>query len=160
MRFLSLSNPWPWAIFDMKPQFDLGGIRLEPKRTENRNWPPPFTVIGKRIALQASKSWDEEAAGFFLKLGIADAPARRDMYPTGVILGFATIAGMVTSSRPLAPVQAPWFMGRYGWVLEDVLKLPSPIKCKGVLGLRELWPDVNEQAMAAISALWPDKVGA
>ncbi len=150
MRFLSLSNPWPWAIFDLP----------EPsgKRVENRGWMPPISMIGQRIALHAAKSWDDDAAGFFLKLGLTNFPARRDLYPTGVILGFATIARVVTETRTLPPDQHRWFFGEFGWVLEDVLKLPDPIPHKGAQGLRELPPDINAKVYAAIVRNWPGSV--
>lgn len=149
MRFLSLSNPWPWAIFDLDP--------FVAKRLENRSWAPAISMIGKRIALHAAKSWDDNAPGFFLRLGFDGFPARRDLYPTGVILGFATIARVVTEDRTLHPDQKRWYFGPYGWVLEDVLKLPTPIPCKGAQGLREMPPDVNDQALAALLQQWPSR---
>ena len=46
MRFLSLSRPWPWAIFDL-PEPDA-------KRVENRVWPCHPSVVGQVLALHAA----------------------------------------------------------------------------------------------------------
>jgi hypothetical protein len=148
MKMLSLSRPWGWAIFDLKDG---------PKTVENRVWAPPIEMIGKRIALQAAKSWDDDALRFFLRLGLDGFPNRKENYPSGVILGVATIDRVVTTERTLTPVQARFFFGPYGWVLSDVLKLDTPIPSKGAQGLRELPSDVNALVLAALVKQWPDR---
>lgn len=54
-------------------------------------------------------------------------PALED-FETGGIVGIATLAGVVSSS------DSPWFVGPYGYVLEDVWTLPF-MPLKGQLGL-------------------------
>lgn len=139
MRFLSLSRPWTWAIFD--PVADKG--------IENRSWPPPVDMIGERIALQAAKSWDDDAIRMFLRLGLQHFPNRKDSYPFFVIVGVATIERVVTESRTLTPAQARWFFPptpedpNYGWILGDRIPLRAPVPCKGAFGLRPLPTDVE-----------------
>jgi len=136
MRFLSFSQPWLWAILDP----------LACKRIENRTWMPPVEMIGQRFALHAAKSWDDDAAGFFLRLGLPHFPARRASYPTSCIVGVATIDRIVTDARSLPPDQARWFFGPCGWVLTDVIAF-DPIPMKGAQGLRSLPP--AEDALVA-----------
>ncbi len=145
MRILSFSNPWLWSIVSPSCRF--------PKKIENRSWPPPISQIGKRIALHAAKSWDDDAVGFFLRLGIDNFPARKDLYPSGVIVGVATIDRVRTCTederpRDIAPEQQRWAFGPFCWVLEDVRELPTAIPFRGAQGLRELPADVT----AAIEA--------
>ena len=139
MRVLSLSRPWTWAIFD----------KVANKGVENRSWPPPIEAIGERIAIQAAKSWDKDAIPFFLKLGLSGFPNRKENYVSGAIIGVVTLDRVVTSARSLAPEQARWFFGEYGWVIIDRILLPTPIAMPGTLGLRWLAEDherlVNEQ---------------
>lgn len=62
MKFLSLSQPWLWSITDLEQaEIDARKLDLEPKRIENRSWPPPAADVGTRIALHAAKSWDDDA---------------------------------------------------------------------------------------------------
>lgn len=148
MRFLSLSRPWPWAIYD--PVADKG--------IENRCWPPPISQIGQRIALHAAKSWDDRAITMWIELGLTGFPSRKDLYMSGVIVGVATIERVVTESRTLSPAQRRWFFEptpqdpNFGWVLGDRIKLRVPIPCRGAQGLRELPPDVNDAVMAQLKA--------
>ncbi len=135
MRFLSLSQPWLWAITD------------GPKRVENRTWAPPIDQIGRRFALHAAKSWDDAGISMFVKLGI-EHPMRRELYDASAIVGVATIDRVVTEARTLQPRQVPWFFGPFGWILTDVVKLESPIPMKGAQGLRSLPDDVA--AMIAV----------
>ena len=47
MKALSIKQPWLYCITDLD------------KRIENRTWKPPGWVVGQRIALHASKGFDE-----------------------------------------------------------------------------------------------------
>lgn len=140
MRFLSLSRPWAWSIFDA----------VADKGIENRTWAPPLAMIGQSIAIQAAKSWDVDALTLFLKNGVLNAPARYDQHPSGVIIGVATIYRVVTEARTLPPHQARWFFGPYGWVLTDRRKLATPVPCKGAQGLRTLDPAIEQQVMTVL----------
>lgn len=142
MRFLSFSQPWLWAILDP----------VANKRVENRSWMPPIEMVGQRFALHAAKSWDGDAVGFFLRLGLTEFPARRDRYVSSAILGVATLDRLVTSPRTLADDQRRWFFGPVGWLLADVRPLATPVPMKGAQGLRHLAPEVEAAVLAQIGA--------
>jgi hypothetical protein len=149
MKVLSLSNPWPWAIFHPDP-----AIR---KDVENRTWAPPISQIGQMIAIHAAKSWDDSAVSYFLGLGITDFPARKDLYPTGAIVGVATIDRIRTGDPAHPPADCPvsqrkWFFGPYGWFLSDQIALATPIPMKGAQGLRDVPPDVYAQVFEQVAA--------
>jgi hypothetical protein len=140
VRGLSLSRPWPWAIYEV-PGDDGKGI-------ENRSWPPPIAMIGQRIALHAAKSWDDGAISFLIGLGLEPPSAFRH-YPHSVIVGTAVIDRVVTESRTLGR-QARWFFEtradgkqNYGWILADKRKLEAPIPCSGKQGLWTVPPMVE-----------------
>lgn len=40
-------------------------------------------------------------------------------------------------------VVSPWFMGPYGWILDEVIALPSPVHCKGMQGLWTVPADIE-----------------
>lgn len=147
MRFLSFSQPWLWAVLD----------EVADKGIENRSWQPPISMIGQRIALHAAKSWDDAAIPFFIKLGI-EHPARRELYPTGAIVGVATIDRIVTTPKMLAADQARWFFGEFGWVLTERITLLEPIPMKGAQGLRHLPPEVEGPLQAQLAELGPNVV--
>lgn len=139
MKFLSLSRPWDWAIFD----------EVARKHIENRDWQPPVWMIGQQIALQSAKSWDDAAIVKFCKLGL-EYPSRYDQYPWFVIRGVVTIERIVTSDRTLPDDQKRWFTGDFGWVLTEVRRFQSFVPCKGGQGLRNLPPSVEQQVMTQL----------
>jgi len=105
MYCLSIKQPW------------LSMILYCGKDVENRTWRASNKLIGKRIALHASKQKDKDM----------------DMdldYPQtcGAILGIATIKNIVDRS------DSKWFEGPFGIILDDVVALKKPIYCKGKLG--------------------------
>lgn len=133
-RALSIKQPWLYCITDLT------------KRIENRTWKPPQFIIGKRIALHASKKTDRfefDAADSFMFNSDFSLKHMRYEMPYGAIVATAKIAGWVHedgSAHGSSPcighmVDDHWFTGPYGWILEEVYKLPKPIPCKGNLGL-------------------------
>lgn len=148
MMVLSLSRPWPWVIL-------RGG-----KRVENRKWPPPLKMVGEVIALHAANSWDNlnaDISGAMYDLGM---PMRTDAHPSGVIVGVARIVAIVGGPavstatfdkyKCLTPDSAlpreqreRFFFGPFGWVLDEVRELRTPVKQKGAQGLRALTPEVE-----------------
>lgn len=130
MKALSFSQPWLWSILHAG------------KRVENRSWAPPMTMIDQRIALHAAKSWDGDAVGFFVKLGI-EFPSRKEMYTQSAIVGTAIIDRVVTADKSLPADQKRWFFGAFGWILRDIVVLLEPIPCNGKLGLWTVPPDIE-----------------
>jgi hypothetical protein len=136
MRALTLHRPWPWAIVELK------GKRA--KRIENRGWPPPGTIIGRFIALHSGRKFDEEGAEFIARV-IGRPPPPEPRHPLGVV-GVARVVGYYEPSQAGA-IDDPWYMGRYGWRLADVIALPSPVPCRGAQRIRTLPPAVARRVL-------------
>ncbi|MBK9056180.1 MAG: hypothetical protein IPL78_36375 [Chloroflexi bacterium] len=140
MRALSIKQPWLYAIMH------LG------KQVENRDWRPPDWIIGERIALHASARPDtltaiascQKIAGVMLPKNI---PMGR-ILATAVIVGFVGIdgSGVTNEERRSEVLDDKWFFGDYGWMLDDVRILETPVPYKGALGLWRC-PDINAAAL-------------
>ena len=140
MRALSIKQPWLYAIMH------LG------KQIENRDWRPPDWIIGERIALHASARPDtltaiascQKIAGVMLPKNI---PMGR-ILATAVIVGFVGIdgSGVTNEERRSEVLDDKWFFGDYGWMLDDVRILETPVPYKGALGLWRC-PDINAAAL-------------
>jgi hypothetical protein len=136
LKALSIKQPWVHAIL------------REGKFIENRSWP---TKHRGWIALHASAE-----------------PQYGDTYPRGMkapdfdkldysaICGVARVVDIVTKSR------SKWFNQPspgyiyYGWVLADVKRLRTPIKCKGAL---QLW-NVPPNILRSIKRQLPKRIAA
>lgn len=137
MLALTLWQPWAWAILHLPP--DVA------KPVENRDWMPPRTLIGKRIAIHGGKAWDRDGAASIIRRGFRIAGPT---HAAQGILGTVRLVGVVTARNDgLALVSgtwgetsaaraAPWFVGRYGWLLDQRQVLATPIPCRG---LQKLW---------------------
>lgn len=128
MRALTLYQPWAWCISDIPLPWKKG--------IENRDWAPPKAAIGTDIALHAGATYDKEAPEHILaELDLGVPPA--DLVPLKAVVAVVHLAGCVTESDD------PWFAGRFGWLFENVRKLPEPISCKGAQGLWTLPDDIE-----------------
>lgn len=129
MRALTIRQPWAWAIFHAG------------KDVENRSWLPPADVIGERIAVHASAALDRQA--HLAYINIADRAAPSDL-PRGVVIGSVEVAGWVgedgSCSDPAlrGSLRSRWFVGPYGWVLQNPQTASVLIECRGMLGLWRL----------------------
>ncbi len=114
MKALSLTEPMAWAIFNGK---DI----------ENRRW---ATKVRGRVMIHASLKFDKDHAEWIWmreeSLG-CQLPSRSDMV-FGAIIGEVDIVDCVEES------ESPWWMGPYGFVLENAVLYETPIPCKGSLG--------------------------
>jgi len=125
MKALSIRQPWAWLI--CKGYKDI----------ENRDWPTKFRgriYIHASMNLGKSNPSREEGIIKLLNQG------QRDEYYSstkhrGAIIGEVDIIDCVEHSHSL------WFMGKYGFVLENPVLYPSPILCKGKLRFFE--PDIE-----------------
>lgn len=116
MKALTLIRPWDQAI--VRP--DIG------KDIENRDWRPPRSMLGQRIAIHAGRKFDWEGQRFiYHRSGVSLQP---DDCPAGHIVGTAVIADVVEFSG------SPWFFGRYGLKLTHRVQLRTPLACTGALG--------------------------
>ncbi len=143
LRALTLWRPWLHAILH-------GG-----KRIENRPWAPWKSVIGQIIALHAGQRYDEDGARWMHSEGLYDPPEDR-WCPRGCIVGLARVTGYIKDS-PLAPdprVEDPWFIGPYGWLLDDVVAFRTPVPCSGAQGL---WIVEGDLLVAVRRAYWASR---
>lgn len=144
MRALTLWQPWAWAILHLPS--DIA------KPAENRDWMPPRSLLGQRIAIHGGKRYDGLAM-----VRVSDIVFQRaGSLPRGVatsrrdesgILGTVRLVGVVEDRRGQLELVSgswgetsraacvPWFVGRYGWVLDQRRVLDRPIPCAGKQGL-------------------------
>jgi len=145
MKALSIKQPWLWAITN------------QDKRIENRTWKPPQWIIGKRIALHASKRYDNQGRmNIKQMIGIMPLPAYE--LPLGAIVATVKIKGWVNEqgfgtglglSLPSTLIENKWFVGPIGWIFEDI-QLINPIVCRGALGLWNVPQEITTQLVASL----------
>jgi hypothetical protein len=156
MRALTLTRPMDWAVVH------LG------KPIENRDWPPPGWLIGKRFAIHAGQAWDDgyalairqilAAAGIVYIGGLRlHEHLERSQRTAGAVIGTVRLVRVLTKSRALSesgdPLwKSPWFFGEHGWVLDDVIALPEPVPCRGFQKLWTLPPDVEARVLSQRAA--------
>lgn len=109
---LSIQQPWAWCI--------VNGY----KPIENRDW---WTSFRGPFLVHAGKKFDELGYEWIYSEfpGIPMPP--RGAFECGGIVGRATLTDCVTEHR------SAWFVGDYGFVLEDGQPLPF-MPCRGMLG--------------------------
>lgn len=121
MKALSIRQPWAYFILCGKPWA---------KDVENRSWPAPPDMIGAWFQIHAPKECTlkefAEACDFAIGAGALMLPTY-DELPLGGIVG---IARLVKSTRIS---ESKWFVGPYGFVLQDAYPLPFE-PCPGALG--------------------------
>jgi hypothetical protein len=143
MKVLSIKQPW------------LVAITHGDKRTENRLYRPPQTVIGQRIGLHASKTmspfytWKNSLAHRVYQ----DCQLTQDDLHLGCIVATALVVGYVRvrfgksgnvwydvshAPKNYQPHNDQWLVNdprNVGWILEDVQVLEYPFPASGKLGL-------------------------
>jgi hypothetical protein len=140
MKALSIRNPWAWLI--------AHGF----KSIENRDWDTKFRGT---FLIHASKGMTQDEAEDCFD-HCRSIPGMRDAiiaaYPntlnwrnlkdnhSGGIIGIANLVHVVheRDKAHLTARDAPWFFGKYGFVIEDARPLPF-MPYKGQLG----WFDVE-----------------
>jgi hypothetical protein len=120
MRALSVIQPWAHCI-----------IR-KGKNVENR---PKITHMRGTIAIHSSAKIDQERfdilkENYGIKLSSDDVSF-------GTIIGFADVVDVVTK-RTLTKKTQKWFVGKYGYVLKNIVILNNPVPVKGALGFWRL----------------------
>lgn len=119
MKALSIRQPWAWAIIHAG------------KDIENRDW---ATKYRGPILIHAAKACpfreNLDAQAFIRKIsaepfGMGQADNR------GGIIGIADLIDCVSESS------SPWFMGKFGFVLANVRRLPFK-PCPGKLGIFDI----------------------
>lgn len=118
MKALSIRQPWAWLILNAA------------KDVENRDW---WTSFRGRFLIHASKGMTRDeydsAKEFAVEtrlISIGQMPAFERLERGGIV-GTATLFNCVERS------ESPWFFGKYGFELRDVMPLPFR-PYKGALG--------------------------
>ena len=156
MRALTLTPPWTGVVAD--------GLKL----IENR----PRSIIrradfGQPFALHAGRKVDATVYEKIYRIApeLRPDPAMGRATPrwyqlaqiTSAVIAIATVvdvvfdrSGLLVSDirRQLGPQSRWWFADQYGYVLRDVVVLPTPVQCRGWEGFWTLKPDI-ERAVAA-----------
>jgi hypothetical protein len=133
VRALSVRQPWARAIIHAG------------KNIENRKW---NTDLRGTIAIHASGNLDKDAV---LPEGINESDI--EGLHRGAIIGLVDLVDVVTEHP------SKWFVGPYGFVLENARALPEPIVCKGALNFWGVPPDIvrDWDDRAARDRLDPDQ---
>ena len=137
-KILGLTLHEPWA--------SLVARGLKP--IENRRWTPPVKWIEASgwLALHAGKTYDTECAPWvrarFPELQIPVEPKNGIIAVARVVGWLEPKTGNVVMIHKLAlpPTDAEklWHMrDQFGWILRDLVLLPTPIECRG---MQKLWP--------------------
>lgn len=134
---LTLHAPWGWAIAHAG------------KTIENRNWKPPGWMTGRYLAIHQGKTYDDDAHWTIKLAAPGVTTPEPDECRTGIV-AIARLRGYVTEGPRLAEASKRWFVGKYGWVLSDVVALQRPIPCRGAQGL---WP-LEIALIAELRAQW------
>jgi activating signal cointegrator 1 len=143
IRALSLYQPWASAV------------SLGLKRYETRSW---ATKYRGPLLIHASKRWTAEQARFFSRCLSMTKDSKDRVFgygykpPLGCIVAIADLVECRSTSqgslllRPDGKLTIPgltelellfgdFSLGRYAWHLENVIRLPEPVPCKGAQGL-------------------------
>lgn len=148
---LTLWQPWASAII------------YGPKRVENRPWAPWASIIGQRIWIHASATYDVKSHQLVVETWKATGPVpdAKVLTPAKAILGILGCArvlgwagmesrGHLSESEAAMVRRDPWWGGPLGWYLGDVVALPEPIPCRGKQGLWRPDPEVQARCEEAL----------
>lgn len=151
MMCLSLSQPWAWCVVH------------GPKRIENRGTASiagvARTLIGKRIALQAAKSYDDLGADHIREAGLV-VPMRVELdLVAGKVIGVATIThvfrctdGCYIGFEPPAD-QKVWTFGPWCFALDDVRAIARPVVQRGFPGFFPLPSFIESQVLDQLEVI-------
>lgn len=151
---LTMLQPWPRMFL----------LEDDPKLLENRDWTPHRRMIGQWIALhggrkpKAAEDFDAiREALDWINARVwggeedpeewAEERAITEMCVSG-IFAVARIARVVQQS------DSPWWIGPYGWLLEDLTPL-KPIQCPGSRRLWDVPANIRAQIVKQLEAQAP-----
>lgn len=121
MKALSIRQPWCWFILCGHPWA---------KDVENREWWAPREVVRTNILVHAAKTMTKgdynDACAFALKAGATLLPEFDSLQRGGIV-------GMVYLSKVVRISTSRWFVGRFGFVLENPYPVPFRA-CQGQTG--------------------------
>jgi hypothetical protein len=134
MYALTLWQPWCYAMAH------LG------KRVENRPWHPPSWLIGQRFALHAGSTL--HADSFESLRHLLPPGLDQRTLPLKAVCATVRLRSVVRDAAELPGDQRQWFVGPFGWVVDDLLVLPHPVPCRG---FQKLW-QLPGEVLAAVRA--------
>lgn len=120
IRALSIAQPWAECIV------------AKGKNVENRDWNTWFRGYFA-VHASRSKSGDRFEAcsdSYGIRLDPADLVF-------GAIVGFAELVAVITKAE-VSRKTHKWFVGEYGFVLSNVVRLRNPVPAKGSLSFWKL----------------------
>lgn len=132
---LSVHQPWASCI--------ARGWKL----VENRSWRPPSSVMGRELAIHATRRpaevVDEVEARDLLARYHGVALPRSVRYVHGALVAVVRVVAVVTPDGKGCPRELRhWHVpGQYGWLLADVRRLQRPLEVRGQQGV---WPVPGE----------------
>lgn len=129
---LTGTGPWWHAFLKSDKRAENRGPRLVAQASK---------MIGTRIALHNSGTYEEPAADWIEHISGARMPTRAE-YPRFSVVGTARIAGVLRPGDATPPGQGRWYEGAYAIVFDDVRTLREPAPVKGNRGFWKLPPDV------------------
>ena len=123
MKAISIRQPWAWLIVEASQEFGAKDI-------ENRDWP---TKVRGNILIHAAKGCThqeyQDAVAFVRNFNpnLAAMIPALDKLDKGGIVGMVYLADCVNKSK------SPWFVGKFGFVMQRPYPLPfRPMR--GMLG--------------------------
>lgn len=155
MRCMSLSQPWAGLV--------ASGVKLVENRPRKivkiDDFGTPFAIHASREIVEDTYRRIAEVAP---ELPVGSGEWHRLSRITSAVIGVATIdrelhgwrgadiLAYESELRAKLGDQFRWFFGPVGYVLRDVVALPTPVKCKGALGFWTLPDDIERQVRAQL----------
>ena len=151
---LSIKQPWAWLICKGFKDIENRDWRIgrNPNYGLYKSQKANFRVeLPQRIYVHAGCRFDTWAlTDFRLCSWMSDSliDEKTDKYldqlyktwKAGAIIGEVTITGCVDKS------DSPWFVGKYGFVLDDPVLYDKPITCRGMLGFWKVDPNLIKES--------------
>ena len=110
------------------------------KPVENRNWETRHRGL---LAITTSKAPADEESWEFCQ-GILKRRLDPKDFPRGAIVGVVKLASIVQRSR------SPWFVGDYGFVMQEPVEFAKPIPCRGQLNVWTLSEELEKLVRARL----------
>ena len=152
--YKTLSLWQPWASLCVHP------LEVYRKRYETRSWPCPSWLMGREVAIHATKTLQREAREFvedaiddgetFFTDAFDGLGLSLDELPLGAVLGVVRVVECLRMERVNPTTQEVAFgdyePGRYAWRLELVESFPEPIPARGA---QKIWDWEDPRSVAA-----------